>query len=247
MPKKKLPNLIKCPEHLAVILDGNGRWAKRQGLPRSQGHRAGAENLVNLLDTIIELKIPLVSLYAFSTENWKRPKIEVKTLWSLLDEFFINYLHRCQELNIKVRISGDLTALPQKSQEHITETVRQTAINNRLTVNFCINYGSQQEILHACNMLIKDRCTKYKQGKLRAAMQQVSYIEFEKYLYTSGLPAVDLLIRPGGEMRISNFLLWQCAYAQIYVTKTLWPDFDKQVLSDALLWFTDSHRRFGGL
>ena len=244
---KIFPKFAKLPRHMAIILDGNGRWAQKRGLSRSEGHRAGGENLKKLLDVFIELNIPFVSLYAFSAENWKRPHLEIESLWSLLNEFFTSYLQRCQELGIKIRISGDISGVPQKSRDRLSHAAHETADNKRLTVNFCINYGSQQEILRACTMIIQERFAKYKSGKEQLAKAQVKPKEFEKYLYTKGMPAVDLLIRPGGEMRISNFLLWQCAYAQIYASQTLWPDFNQQDLLEALNWFACGHRRFGGL
>ena len=241
------PALEKLPQHVAVILDGNGRWAKKKGLPRSAGHRAGGENLRRLLKKVVDLGIPLVSLYAFSTENWKRPPTEIKALWALLEEFFESYLPECLRLGIRIQISGSLSKLPAKSKKRIEEAVFKTSHCSKLIANFCINYGSHEEILRACNALIQKRLDLYEKGEGKKAKAQIKQKEFEDCLYTKGLPPVDLLIRTGGEMRISNFLLWQSAYAEIYVTESFWPDFSYENLIEALLCFEKRQRRFGGL
>ena len=239
--------LRKLPRHTAIILDGNGRWAEKQKLPRSAGHRAGGENLNRLLEKIVELGIPLVSLYAFSTENWKRPAKEVSTLWKLLEDFFQTHLEHCLRLGVRIQISGLLSKLPSKSQKCLKTAVLQTAQCSKLTANFCINYGSQEEILKACNTLVQKKLALHTKGQRKKAKALIKQAEFEECLYTRGLPPVDLLIRTGGEMRISNFLLWQSAYAEIYVTQSLWPDFSCDNLIEALLWFQKRQRRFGGL
>ena len=245
--KETLQNLKDLPRHTAIILDGNGRWAKRQNLPRSAGHRAGGENLNRLLEKVIELGIPFISLYTFSTENWKRPPGEISALWTLLEEFFQTHLEHCLRLGVRIQVSGSLSKLPSQSQKCLTDAVLQSAQCSKLTANFCINYGSHEEILRACHALIQKRLALYEKGNQKKAGAPLKQAEFEECLYTSGLPPVDLLIRTGGEMRISNFLLWQSAYAEIYVTETLWPDFSYENLIEALLWFQKRNRRFGGL
>ncbi len=234
------------PKHVAIILDGNGRWARARGLSRTEGHRAGGENLDRLLDFILLLRIPAVSLYAFSTENWKRPRAEVAAIWSLLDEFFQTRLHRCLENGIRIMASGDLARLPARARRRIEDVQEKTRANKRLIANFCVNYGSQAEILAACTNIVQHRIAMSREGGRRAD-RAVTAKEFEKELYTHPLPPVDLLVRPGGESRISNFLLWQCAYAEIYVTPTLFPDFDAEQMVKALEWFQKRDRRFGGL
>jgi len=241
MNSKKIGQL---PKHIAIILDGNGRWAKQRNLPRSEGHRQGGENLKKLIDVVLELQIPYISLYTFSTENWKRPKSEIQNLWKLLKEFFTKYLEECKEKQICIKVSGDISKLPKSSQEILDIAVQETKKNKRLVANFCINYGSQQEIIRAVNQIIKNKIEHFKNtGKI----SDVKIKEFEKYLYTYPLPSVDLLIRPGGEQRISNFMLWQCAYAEIYFTNVLWPDFSQEELFNALKWYSERERRFGGL
>lgn len=234
------------PRHVAIILDGNGRWAKSRGLKRSAGHRAGGENLDRLLDHILQLGIPFISLYAFSTENWKRPRSEVTAIWSLMEEFFTTRLHRCLENGIRIKASGDLSRLPAKARRRIEDVQERTAGAKKLLANFCVNYGSHDEILHACQLLLNERLAMLP-GSPKKAAAKIKKVEFERKLRTHPLPPVDLLVRPGGEYRISNFLLWQSAYAEIYFCETLWPDFDQNELTKALLWFQERQRRFGGL
>ncbi|MBX7057452.1 MAG: di-trans,poly-cis-decaprenylcistransferase [Leptospirales bacterium] len=235
------------PRHVAIILDGNGRWATSRGLSRSEGHRAGGETLTRLLDFFIELRVPSVSLYVFSTENWRRPKTEVKAIWRLMNEFFESRLQLCMDLKIRVMASGDLSRLPTENRRRVERVLEMTRRHKRLTVNFCVNYGSQAEILHAASSVLQLRLQALEQGQHKKAFAPISARELERHLYTYPLPPVDLLVRPGGEWRISNFLLWQSAYAEIYVTDTLWPDFTEQHLVQALLWYQSRKRRFGGL
>ncbi len=232
---------------MAIILDGNGRWAAQRGLSRSEGHRAGGETLTHLLDFFIRLKVPAVSLYVFSTENWKRPKSEVQAIWRLMNQFFESRLKLCMDLKIRVMASGDLGRLPAENRARVEQVLSQTRKHKRLTVNFCVNYGAQAELLHAANQILADRLQKLEKGDRKRAFTPATIREFESHLYTHPLPPVDLLVRPGGEWRISNFLLWQSAYAEIYVTDTLWPDFSEERLVEALLWYQGRKRRFGGL
>lgn len=244
--KKKL-DLKKLPQHIAIILDGNGRWAKARGLSRSEGHRAGGENLTRQIDFFLELGVPVVSMYAFSTENWKRPTREVNAIWKLFNEFFDRHLQHCIQKEIRVHASGNLAKLPAPSRRQIQKAVEETRQFSKLTANFCVNYGSQDEILQAASAVLQNRLEMQAAGQKRKAKGPIKQAEFEKHLYTYPLPPVDLLIRPGGESRISNFLLWQCAYSEIYVTDTLWPDFNEENLVEAILWYQGRHRRFGGL
>lgn len=163
----------KMPRHIGIILDGNGRWAEKRGLSRSEGHRAGGENLDRLLDFFAELNIPALSLYAFSTENWKRPRGEVQCLWSLFDEFFTTRLHRCQEKDIRVKVSGNLDRLPKRTRKKIDEVVDLTKKNRAFTANFCLNYGAQDEILNACRSVIRERIEAQREGNVRKALSDV--------------------------------------------------------------------------
>ncbi len=233
------------PRHVAIILDGNGRWAKKRGLSRSEGHRAGGEALDRLLDDALEIGIPFISLYAFSTENWKRPRAEIQAIWKLMREFFTDRLQRCIEKGIRVHASGDLSRLPAANRKLILHVIEKTAKNKALTANFCVNYGSMDEISHAATEIVRERLSLAKKGKKADAV--VSAKEIEKHLYTHPIPPVDLLVRPGGESRLSNFLLWQCAYAELYFTDVLWPDFGRRDLQAALKWFRSRPRKFGGL
>ncbi len=237
----------QLPAHVGIILDGNGRWAKARGLSRSDGHRAGGEALDRMLEHVLEVGIPAVSLYAFSTENWKRPKTEIAGLWSLMNQFFESRFEKCLAKGIRIKASGDLSKLPAKNRALIEKVIRATAKGKGLTANFCVNYGSQDEILHATDRILEERLLLAKAGNAKAARRPVTKKEFEKNLYTHPLPPVDLMVRPGGESRLSNFLLWQSAYAEIYITPVLWPDFDGKCMDEALAWYAGRVRRFGGL
>ncbi len=233
----------QLPKHIAIILDGNGRWAQSRNLPRSEGHRQGGETLKKILDVMLEINIPYVSLYTFSTENWKRPKQEILTLWKLMKEFFSQYLNEAVQKGIRIKVSGDISKLPKENQNIINESISKTKKNKKLIVNFCINYGSHKEILYAVNQIL---ITKLNMNKKNYNIK-ITEKDIERHLYTYPLPSVDLLIRPGGEHRISNFLLWQSAYAEIYFTNVLWPDFSREDLIKALHWFAQRERRYGGL
>ncbi|MEW6526933.1 MAG: isoprenyl transferase [Spirochaetota bacterium] len=226
------------PKHVAIIMDGNGRWAKRRGLPRIEGHRQGAETIERCMDTAIELGIKVVSLYAFSTENWSRPKEEINGLWNLLESFFEKKLNTIIEKGVQVRHSGSLKELPVNVQRIITDAVEKSKNNSRIILNFCLNYGGRHEIIHAVN--------EWLQKKPSHELSLTSEV-FERYLYTKGLPDVDLLIRTSGEYRISNFLLWQIAYAELVFMKVLWPDFNEKHLYQAIYEYQHRERRFGGL
>ncbi|MCZ8239150.1 MAG: isoprenyl transferase [Leptospiraceae bacterium] len=230
------------PNHIAVIMDGNGRWASSKGLKRTEGHREGAKAIDRLMDDAIEFGLKNISLYAFSTENWKRPVLEIKAIFDLLIEFINDRLDNIHSKGIRIQHSGSRKRIPASALKSIDAAVAKTKKNKVLTINFCLNYGSKDEILHAFNEAMKER--KINRKDLSAPMKER---EFEKYLYTYPLPAVDLLIRTAGEQRISNFLLWQIAYSEIFFTNTLWPDFNRDSLVDALKSYEHRVRKFGGL
>ncbi|WP_108928425.1 isoprenyl transferase [Leptospira johnsonii] len=232
----------KIPRHVAVIMDGNGRWATSKGLSRSEGHRAGADAIDRLLDSSLELGLEVVSLYAFSTENWKRPITEIRSIFNLLVEFIDSRLDKIHSKGIRILHSGSRKKLSPVVLSKIDHAAEITRKNRKLTVNFCLNYGSQEEILNAFSRLAEER-----KKKSISIQKPISTKELEKYLYTYPLPAVDLLIRTAGERRLSNFLLWQSAYAELFFTENLWPDFGDKDLREALDWFRGRTRKFGGL
>lgn len=232
----------QLPTHIAIIMDGNGRWAEQRGLSRSAGHREGANAIDRLMETALELGIPFISLYAFSTENWKRPISEIQAIFQLLNEFIDSRLEKIHKNEIRIHHSGKIQKIPFLSFKKIYKAVRLTQNNKKMTLNFCLNYGGKEEILNAFSKLIKRRVQSNEKVD-----KPLTEEEFEKELYTYPLPPVDLLIRTAGEQRISNFLLWQIAYAEIYFTNTLWPDFHKEDLFQALEWYSSRVRKFGGL
>ncbi|MBN1495618.1 MAG: di-trans,poly-cis-decaprenylcistransferase [Spirochaetes bacterium] len=227
----------KIPSHIAIIMDGNGRWAKKKSLPRSEGHRRGSEIIEPLMDAALDMGIRAVSLYAFSTENWVRPKPEIIGLWKLLDYFFNEKIVSIKAKGIRVRHSGFLDRLPASSQRTIRNAIDTTRENKKLTLNFCLNYGGRQDIVQAVNGWIDGR----------GRNERVSARDIEKRLLTAGLPEVDLLIRTGGECRISNFLIWQIAYSELVFMDVLWPDFRPNHLYKAVYEFQLRERRFGGI
>ncbi len=234
---KSLINKKKVPSHVAIIMDGNGRWARKKSLPRSEGHRRGAEIIEPLMDAAIGLGIKTVSLYAFSTENWRRPRTEVLSLWKLLDYFFKEKIGILKEKGIRVRHSGLRDRLPSSSVKTIENAVRETRDNRTLILNFCLNYGGQQDIVQAVNGWLDDR----------GPRDRLTVKDVEKRLFTAGMPPVDLMIRTGGESRISNYLIWQLAYAELMFMEVLWPDFRPSHLYRAIYEFQQRERRFGGL
>ena len=237
----------KFPDHVAIVMDGNGRWAQERGLSRSEGHRAGSNALDRLLDFVVTLPVQYFSLYAFSTENWKRPEKEVTALWSLMNEFFEKRLDHCIDKGIRIVASGNLSRLPILNRQILKKVTSKTEKGKNLTVNFCLNYGSRDELMHAATEIVKERIVLYQKGRIKESGKKITEAEFEKKLYTYPLPPVDLFLRPGGEKRISNFLLWQSAYAELYFTDILFPDFDKNELIKSLNWFAGRDRRYGSL
>jgi len=225
------------PAHVAIIMDGNGRWARMRGLSRAKGHKAGVQAIRNALDTVLELGIESITLFAFSTENWTRPPLEVSVLMTLLRQFMGIELTRLMDKGIRMRTLGDISRLPKPIQDGIARVENTTKENSRLQFNIALNYGGRDEILHATR------------GILTSGLNPEELTEeiFRQHLYTSEIPDPDLLIRTSGECRISNFLLWQMAYTELYFTDVLWPDFDTEEMLNALLDFQKRVRRFGGV
>jgi undecaprenyl diphosphate synthase len=232
----------RMPGHIGIIMDGNGRWARRRSLPRVAGHRAGVEPVRMSVETCARLGIPALTLYAFSAENWKRPRTEVETLWRLLHYYLGREVAHLMENNIRLRAIGRTQALPAEVRRQLEEAVRTTSGNSGLILNLAINYSGRAEIVDAVNELIEEA---RRNGSLDSLVLDEQMIASR--LATAGQPDVDLLIRTSGEIRISNFLLWQIAYAELYVTPTLWPDFDRLALLEAIAAFQKRDRRFGGI
>jgi undecaprenyl diphosphate synthase len=222
-------------------MDGNGRWAKQRGKPRIFGHRAGAESVRAVVDTSARLELKAVTLYAFSTENWKRPKTEVSGLMQMLKHYLRSELKEIHKQNIKFQAIGNITGLDESVQKEIADAMQITADNTGTILNVALNYGGRAEIVEACKKAVRNL---QKTGK---SVADLTESDIEENLYTSGLPEVDLMIRTSGEYRISNFLLWQLAYSEIYVTPTLFPDFRRQDFFEAIVDFQKRERRFGGV
>jgi undecaprenyl diphosphate synthase len=232
----------RLPRHIAIIMDGNGRWAHRRNLPRAAGHRAGVEPVRVAVETCAQLGIGILTLYAFSVENWKRPRAEVDMLWRLLRIYIRRELPSLMKNNVRVRAIGRTEALPERARRELMDAVEATSGNRGLTVNLAINYGGRAELADSFNAILERARASGTLGELRIDEEMVA-----AHLYTAGSPDPDLLIRTSGEMRISNFLLWQIAYSELYVTGTLWPDFTRAELLRALLDYQSRDRRFGGL
>src|SRR3984893_13818200 len=232
----------RLPSHIAIIMDGNGRWARRRNLPRVAGHKAGVEPVRIAVETCSRLGIQALTLYAFSVENWKRPRAEVDTLWRLLRLYLRRELPEIMGNGIRFTCMGRLDGLPPQVRSELEAAVEATAQNTGMRLNVAINYSGRAELVDALNAIIEDARL---EGRLRDL--HIDEQSIASRLYTAGLPDPDLLIRTSGEMRISNFLLWQIAYAELYVTDTLWPDFRRADLLDAILDYQRRDRRFGGL
>ncbi len=227
------------PKHIAIIMDGNGRWAKQQGMMRAFGHENGTKAVREVVETSAELGIENLTLYAFSTENWNRPKLEVQTLMRLLVSSLKKEIKTLQDNNIKLFAIGNLNTLPKKVFKELQEVIEQTKENTRMTLTLALSYGSREELLNT----VKEISIKVKNNIISPEKIDESIIN--EHLYTRNLPDVDLLIRTSGEQRISNFLLWQIAYAELYFTGVLWPDFTKQHLYEAIIEYQKRERRFG--
>ncbi len=231
----------RLPQHIAIIMDGNGRWAQRRHLPRVAGHRAGVKTAREVIETCAQLKIQALTLYAFSLENWRRPKAEIDFLMRLLREYLRKELPVIHKNNIRLVVIGRPEQLPAEVQRDVAQAVAQTAENTGMRLAVALNYGGRAELVDAFNAIL-ERVRHNGGAGFRVDEQTIA-----EHLYTAGLPDPDLLIRTSGEMRVSNFLLWQIAYAEIYVTETLWPDFCRAQLLEALLDFQKRERRYGGL
>lgn len=229
------------PAHVAIIMDGNGRWAKARGFPRVEGHRNGVESVRTIVRTAGEVGVKYLTLYAFSVENWNRPKDEVDTLMKYLARFLKNEIGELNRNNVRLEAIGQIWRLPEAVQEQLARTKAATAKNNGLTLILALSYGGRAEIVEA----VRELAAKARRGEIDPA--EITEQSLAQHLYTAQIPDPDLLIRTSGELRISNFLLWQCSYAEFVVTPTLWPDFRKPQFFEALEEYARRHRRFGGL
>ncbi len=243
MPKKKITELkdLKIPVHVAIIMDGNGRWAKKRFLPRSAGHSAGSKTVEQICDDAWSLGIKYLTVYAFSTENWKRSESEVATLMDLLRKYMKNCLERSKKNNMRVRVIGDISRLDDDLRDSIVRLVSESSVNTGLCFTVALNYGGRDELVRA----FKEMLAECKDGKL--SPDDISEETISSHLDTADIPDPDLLIRTSGEIRLSNFLPWQSAYSELYFTDVLWPDFDKNELIKAIEYYNTRDRRFGGV
>lgn len=232
-PKVQFPTPV--PQHIGMIMDGNGRWAKQRGLARSEGHRQGVENLRNILEACGDFGIEYVTIYAFSTENWQRPQAEVRFLLRIIDYYIDRELMELHKNGIQLRHIGDLGALNSRLQNKIRKAIELTANNDKLILNVAFNYGGRAEIVRAVRRIIADQIPP----------EDITADTLSAYMYTAGQPDPDLIIRTGGDMRLSNFLIWQSTYAEYYSTPTFWPDFDRDELYKAIMHYCSRERRFG--
>ena len=243
MHEKEVLDPERIPRHVAIIMDGNGRWAKKRNLPRIMGHKAGSESVKNIVRTAREINLEVLTLYAFSTENWKRPSVEVQGLMALLKTYLKSEQQNMLDNSISLRCIGELEKLPSDVQKILTEVIQETAPKDEekpgLILNLALSYGSRTEIVRAARIMA-EKCVS---GQFEP--EDFSEQLFASHLYTAGLPDPDLLIRTGGESRLSNFLLWQLSYAELYITETMWPDFNEERFFEALKDFQGRERRFG--
>lgn len=224
----------RLPRHIAIIMDGNGRWAKKRGLPRTAGHKVGAEVFRKIATYCKNLGVEYLTVYAFSTENWKRPAEEVDTLMALFKNYMLEAIDTMERDHIRLQFFGDMSAVSPELQALVERTNEMSRHIEGFQANICLNYGGRDEILHAAR-----ECT--------AAGEELTEENFAKHLYSAGVPDPELIIRPSGEIRLSNFLLWQCAYSEFYFCDTLWPDFDERTLDAAIIDYQKRDRRFGGV
>ena len=233
--------LNKPIEHVAIIMDGNGRWAKERGLPRTMGHKEAFDRIIEIFDYCADYDIKVLSLYAFSTENWKRPKSEIAFLFKYLEIFFKREIKRIMKDGTKIVISGDISKLPEKTRKTTEKAVEMTKNNKGIVLNICLNYGGKEELTRAARLIAKE----VKEEKLN--IEDITEEVMENHLYTAGLPNVDLMIRTSGEIRTSNFLPWQIAYAEYVFTPVYFPDFKRKEFVDCLIEYNKRNRRYGGL
>jgi undecaprenyl diphosphate synthase len=238
-------DLSRLPRHIAVIMDGNGRWAQKRHLPRIAGHSTGTQTARTTIETCARLGIEALTLYAFSVENWRRPKTEIEFLMQLLREYIRKEMPLLQRNNIRMRFLGRPAELPEAVQRDMREATEELAKNTGMVLSIAVNYGGRAEIVDAMNSILSTRLTT--NGNGHQAPQRITEEDLAGHLYTADLPDPDLLIRTSGEMRVSNFLLWQIAYAEIFVTDTLWPDFNRARLLEALLDYQKRERRYGAI
>ena len=230
------PDMSRLPRHIAIIMDGNGRWAKKRGLPRTAGHAAGAEVFRKIATYCKEIGIQYLTVYAFSTENWKRPPEEVEAIMGLLEKFLVEAIRDMEKNRVKVKFLGDISVLSPNLRKLIAETEEISEKYSGVQVNLCVNYGGKDELVRAVNACIREN-----PGK------EITEDDIAGHLYTAGIPEPELIIRPSGEYRLSNFLMWQSAYSELYFTDVLWPDFTTKDLDDAIVEFQHRDRRFGGI
>lgn len=229
------------PEHVAIIMDGNGRWAKKRFLPRTAGHSEGMKRVVDIVEFSEELNIKYLSLYAFSTENWKRPKEEIAGLMKILIQYIETELEKIHKNNVKIQTMGDLYKLPKAPREEVERAVELTKNNTKMVLNIGLNYGGRDEIVRGIKNILED----VKMGNI--SEEDINTETFSNYLYTKDLPEPDLLIRPSGEQRLSNFMLYQMAYTEFWFSDVLWPDFREEDLCKAIIDYQKRNRRFGGI
>lgn len=232
---------MNVPRHIAIIMDGNGRWAKERGLPRIKGHEQGAESVRAVTEASTELGVEFLTVYAFSTENWKRPEAEVTALWALLEHFIAQETPTLMKNGVRLQAIGRIHELPQSCQDALRQTIDLTAHNPKTTLILALNYSGRAEIIDTVRQLCREAAA----GQLDP--ESLTEQSFSQHLNTRNFPDPDLLIRTSGELRLSNFLLWQLSYTEIHVTQKLWPDFGKEDLREAITEFNKRHRRFGGL
>lgn len=225
---------IKIPRHIAIIMDGNRRWAKRRLLPTGYGHKKGFDTFVSIADACGKMGVEYLTVYAFSTENWSRSAEEVDTLTGIIKDSVSSYIPKLTENNMRLRVLGEMHRFDKDTQKALTDSMTASQNNTGLNVNICLSYGGRADITAAVNKL------------LASGKNEVTEKDITENLYTAGMPEPELMIRTGGEIRISNFLLWQCAYSEMYFTDELWPDFNADSLMDAVKWYSGRHRRFGG-
>ncbi|OLS01754.1 isoprenyl transferase [Tissierella creatinophila] len=237
----KLIDFKKLPKHIAIIMDGNGRWAKRKFLPRYFGHQEGMKRVIDIVSASSKLGIDCLTLYAFSTENWKRPEEEIESLMKILVSYIRKELEKLVENNVKLNIIGDISNFPTLARTEVERAIFETENNTGMNLNIALNYGGRDEIIYGIKNLLND----YKLGKIN--IDNLNSEIFSNYLYTKGQPDPDLLIRPSGELRISNFMLYQIAYTEFWFSDVLWPDFSEDKLYEAIIDFQKRNRRFGGL
>ena len=234
---KKLIDPAKSINHIALIMDGNGRWAEKRSLPRLEGHRQGSEVLEPLIESAADIGVKVLSFYTFSTENWSRPETEIAGLWRILETFITTKLESIKSNGVRVILSGSLQGLPKSTREAFKCFIDETKNNKKIIINICLNYGGRQEILHSVNQWLQ----------IRKPGEKMTEKKMNRHMYMSGLPDIDLMIRTGGDIRLSNFLLWHLAYCELIFTKVLWPDFKAGHLYKAVYEFQQRDRRFGGV